>query len=197
MSDGRQLVKLAWALCAFLVSVSGRMHGQSVQSLCANTTWSNCGGWRSRKHYRRILVTRKTYSRSHRLGAWPMRPATTSFEKRGVLKKATPDADKIFEAVSSKLNPLEIAKDKTVDALVKKYFARLAPVVEWAGGSIAEGFNAFFDSSEIATDYDELRLMNDDIQSRVSTLLQPYFKPDWKQTLNQAVKEAGPQLRKQ
>ncbi len=196
MSDGRQLVKLAWALCAFLVSVSGRMHGQSVQSLCANTTWSNCG-----------VAVKEALQKNPSdpkdilqiASAWGMayEARYNELRKKGRVEKATPDADKIFESVSSKLNPLEIAKDKTVDALVKKYFARLAPVVEWAGGSIAEGFNAFFDSSEIATDYDELRLMNDDIQSRVSTLLQPYFKPDWKQTLNQAVKEAGPQLRKQ
>jgi len=195
MSNSRLLVKLAWAMSAFLVSASGTVHGQSVDSLCANTTWSNCGVavkealQKNPSDPKDILQIASAWGRAYDARYNELRA-------KGRVEKATPDADKIFEAVSSKLNPLEIAKDKARDALVKKYLARLAPVVEWAGGSVAEGLKAFLDSSEIATDYDELRLINDDIQSRVATLLQPFVKPDWKETLNQAVREAGPQLRK-
>jgi hypothetical protein len=65
----------------------------------------------------------------------------------------------MFGVGKSKIDPLEIAEDKAIDALAKKYFSRLAPILEWAGSPIAEALKAFFDSSEIATDYDELRLI--------------------------------------
>jgi hypothetical protein len=53
---------------------------------------------------------------------------------------------------------------------------------------------AFFNSSEIATDYDELRLMNDDLQSRFMEKLGPSLRPNWKNLLNSATQQAAPQL---
>ena len=90
----------------------------------------------------------------------------------------------------------ETGSIKIIDALVKKYLSQLAPVLVWASSPLAEALKAFFDSSEIATDYDELRLMNNLIQLKVAALMQPFFKPHWKDTLKQAVQEAAPQLRK-
>ncbi len=39
---------------------------------------------------------------------------------------------------------------------------------------------AFFSSSEIASDYSELKLMNDSIQKKLAGLLAPHMKPDWR-----------------
>jgi hypothetical protein len=118
---------------------------------------------------------------------------------KGRLQQSTPDADKIFETVKSKLDPIEVAsdklKDKALEALVKRYFSRLAPLVKFAGGPIGEALKAFFNSSEIATDYDELRLMNDDIQQRVALLLQPYLKPNWQSLVDTAARQAAPAIR--
>ena len=188
------LSRFAPFLCAAVVFLCGTLKAQSVQSICANTTWSNCGVAvklelkKNPSDPKEILQIALAWGKAYDSRYQELR-------QKGRIQTATPDADKIFEAVKSKIDPLEIAKDQAVDALAKKYFSRLAPIVEWAGGPIAEALKAFFDSSEIATDYDEVRLMNDDIQKRIAVLLQPFFKPDWKEILNQAVKEAAPQLK--
>jgi hypothetical protein len=111
------------------------------------------------------------------------------------LDTATPDSDKIFEEVNSKLNPIEIAKDKALDAILKRYLSWLATLVEWTEKPIAVALKAFFNSSEIASDYDELKQMNDDLQKRFAAQLASYLKPDWRQRLTNAVNAATPQLR--
>jgi hypothetical protein len=118
-----------------------------------------------------------------------------ALRSKGKLQKSTPDADKIFDEVKSHLDPVEVAKDKAIDALLKKYLPRVAAVLEWAEKPVAVALKAFFDSSEIATDYDELRLMNDSIQKRVGTLLEPFMVSDWKTKFEKAVSEAAPQLK--
>lgn len=121
--------------------------------------------------------------------------------ERGRLVASTPDAGKIFEEVKSKVDPLEVLKDratdKALDAAVKRYLPRLAPLIAFAGGPIGVALKSFFNSSEVASDYDELRRMNDSISQKVSILLMPHLKPDWKSALNKAAQQAGPTLKLQ
>ena len=180
-------------VAGFVAFADGGLAGQSVQTICESTTWSNCGVAVKHELEKNPSDPKKIIEIAM---AWGKAYNVRYNELRTKGRIATPDSDKIFEAINSKLKPLEVAKDKTVDALVKKYLSQLAPVLEWAGSPIAEALKAFFDSSEIATDYDELKLMNNDIQLKVATLMQPFFKPDWKDTLKKAVQEAAPQLRK-
>jgi hypothetical protein len=195
MIDRSRLITSALIVAGFFAFAHGGLAGQSVQTICESTTWSNCGV--AVKHEleknpsdpKKIIEIAMAWGKAYNVRYNELRT-------KGRIVSATPDSDKIFEAINSKLNPLEVAKDKTVDALVKKYLSQLAPVLEWAGSPLAEALKAFFDSSEIATDYDELKLMNNDIQLKVATLMQPFFKPDWKDTLKKAVQEAAPQLRK-
>jgi hypothetical protein len=114
----------------------------------------------------------------------------------GRLQKSTPDADKIFEAIKGKLDPREMAKDQAVDALVKKFLPKVAPVLKWASDNpFMVALKAFFTSSEIASDYDELRLMNDDLQGRFMSILTPKLDPDWNDKFKAAVNEAVPSIR--
>lgn len=82
-------------------------------------------------------------------------------------------------------------------ALVKKFLPQLAPVLKFAGSKLATALAAFFSSTEIATDYQEVKVMNDDLQDQFATRLAPVLKPNWKDLLNTAVEQAAPQLQPQ
>lgn len=178
-----------------VVSLEGALLGQPAQSVCPNSTWSNCGIAVKQELQTKPSDPKKVIQLAMLWGA-AYDAQYNELRKKSRLQTSTPDSDKIFEQVSSKLNPVDIATDKALDALVKKFLPRVAPVLEWASSPLAVALKAFFDSSEIASDYDELRLMNDAIQNRVAILLQPYLKPDWKDLLKHAVQDAAPQLRK-
>ncbi|AXC15945.1 hypothetical protein ACPOL_6733 (plasmid) [Acidisarcina polymorpha] len=115
--------------------------------------------------------------------------------KGGVIEPSFPDSEKIYEAVKDKLDPRSIAKDKAREVLIKKLLPRVAFIVEWSSTPFAEGLKVFLSSSETASDYDELRLANDDVQRSIERKLGPYLQSDWKATLNAAIIEAAPELR--
>jgi hypothetical protein len=97
-----------------------------------------------------------------------------ALRKQGHLKEALPESERIYEAIVSNFNPFEIAKDKVDDALFKRHFPMLAPVVGWANTPIIPTLEAFVDSEDVATDYNELRLLNNAIQRQVNESLIPY-----------------------
>lgn len=57
--------------------------------------------------------------------------------KKGKLEKSTPDSEKIRDPIKSKLDPLEIAKDKAINALVKHYLPQSLPFLEWANNPMS------------------------------------------------------------
>jgi hypothetical protein len=168
--------------------------GAQTPDEACTSTWSNCGV--AVKHAleenpsdaKRIVELAGLWG--HAFGA-----RFDALRKQGRVERSTPDSEKIFEALNAKLNPVEIAKDKAKDALVKRYLASAAAILEWASKPVAEALKAFFNASEIASDYDELRIMNDDIQKRIAVLLSPYVVADWRQRLEGAAQEAAPQLK--
>jgi hypothetical protein len=93
------------------------------------------------------------------------------------------------------LNPIQIGKDLAIDALVKRYLPQAATVLAWATGPIATAVQAFLDAQEVATDFDELRIMDDAIHRRIRTLVEPHMRSDWNDILTRAVQQAGPQLK--
>lgn len=171
-----------------------RVFGQQKPSeICDDKRWMNCG----------IAVQRALKNQPTDLkvildlaSAWG-RAYDERFEelrRNARLDKSTPDADLIFDRVRSKIDPVEIAIDKSRNALLKMWLPELATIVEWARTPIGDALDVFFASSQIAGDRDELELMNHDIQQRIATLLEPYLVSDWKQRLNRATIDAVPDL---
>jgi hypothetical protein len=181
------------ALAIFTLATEN-MLCQTYQDVCNKGTWSNCGV-AIKKALDKKPSDPKTILQIAQSWAKSYDTQFNALRKQGRIEKSTPDSEKIFEAVKSQLDPIEISKDQVVDDLVKKYLPKAAPVLKFASGPIGAALGAFFNSSEIATDYDELRLMNDQIQQAVLALLQPSLDSDWQSSLQQAVKNAVPQLK--
>lgn len=198
MGSLRNLVALVGMLAAS-TALGTNAFALSAVEACRGT-WSNCGVAVKIELEKRPSDAKTVVDLA---GLWAVAydKQFNWLRSKGKLQQSTPDADKIFEAVRSKLDPLDIAsdkvRDKVVEALLKRYLAHLAPIVQFASGPIGEALKVFFDSSEIATDFDELRLMNDDIQRRLGSLLEPYLKPNWQALVNRATQEAIPTIRKQ
>jgi hypothetical protein len=165
----------------------------SYERVCEVGTWSQCGVAVKQALDERPSDPREVLNIALAWGAGYDKQFDR-LRRAGRLESSTPDSEKIYEAVKDKLDPKEIAKDRALEALVKKHFARAAPVLEFANGPIAAALFAFFDSSEIASDYDELRHMNVEIQKEVVELLGPALRPDWRPKLQNAVQQAVPQL---
>lgn len=177
----------------FLFVLSAQLEGQTAEDACSKGTWANCG-MAVKKELDKAPPAQRTVELAL-LWEKAYDARFNELRRSGKLERSTPDSEKIYEAVKEKLNPIEIAKDKAKEELLKKYLPRLAPLMKWAGGPIGTALQAFFNSSEIATDYDELRLMNNDLQELILKQLSPLLKPDWNAQLRQAVEAAGPQLR--
>lgn len=107
------------------------------------------------------------------------------------VKNSQSDYDKLKEEIGSKINPADIVQDEISENLKKKVakwvakrFKQLAPVVYFLESKIATlastAIGAFLTPSEIATDWDERKGTNDQIQEEISKKMAPFFKPDWK-----------------
>jgi hypothetical protein len=193
---GRLLVSL---ICILVwTGVGTNAFAATATEVCENSTWSNCGA-AVRAELDRKPTDPKTIIMLANAWAGSYDKQYNWLRSKGQLQKSVPDSEKIFDELRSKVDPLDIVadkvKDKVIETAVKRYFSRLAPLVVIASGPIGQALKAFFTSSDIATDYDELRLMNEDIQARVSALLAPYLKPDWKSMLTNAVQQAVPSLK--
>src|SRR5882672_346708 len=103
------LITSALLVCGFVVCAEGTVAGQSVQTICDSTTWSNCGVAVKRELEKNPSDPRKIIQIAMAWGkAYNVR--YNELRSKGRIVSATPDSDKIFEAISSKLNPLELAK---------------------------------------------------------------------------------------
>jgi hypothetical protein len=176
----------------------------AVDDICRKGTWSNCG-----------VAVKQALDKHpgnldqllHLAELWGGAYAKEYdyLRTRHRLERAAPDAEKLKEKILDHLNPFEVAKDKLGDrakqkaielALKTKFLAWAGTVAKWAGKSpwvyaIKENFEA----SDIATDYDELAFMDDQLQEEFALQLSAYLKPNWKDILNNAATAAGPQLR--
>jgi|ERR1022692_3975663 hypothetical protein len=156
---------------------------QVVEAACTKSTWSNCGvgikGALGRHPGNPKDIVDLALLWASAYGA-----RYDELRKQGRLEESTPDAQKISESVQSKINPIEFAKDAAKDAILKAVLSKAAFLVDFFE---SDGLNAFFNSSEIKSDYDELRLMDKILQSEITKQLEPYMKTDWRARLRQAV----------
>lgn len=181
-------------LFAVLILSALPVRADTVDDACTKGTWANCGAAAKQWLDKNASPTPQQLVRVANLWAEAYGKQFDQLRAAHRIEKSTPDSEKIFEAVKSKLDPIDIAKDKAVDSIVKKLLPKAAVVLKWASTPLGVALQAFFNSSEIATDYDELRLMNEDLQSRFMEKLGPSLKPNWKDLLNSATQQAAPQL---
>ncbi len=117
-------------------------------------------------------------------------------------RRTTSDVDKILEELRSKVDPIEWAKDKLVDAAVKNYLPRLAPLVDFLASAPATALTVFLTPSQTASDFDELESLNKDVQTLLFSLTSNALRDDWKMrytTLIQQIplspKPSAPEIR--
>jgi hypothetical protein len=173
--------------------------GQSAEDTCARGRWDDCA-----ISVKRELESVPPPERAVRLALlWgkAFDGRYDALRREGRLERATSNADKIYEAVESKVeskvNPADIAVErleKAVKDLLIKYLPRLAPLLAWADKPLAAALKSLFDPTEIATDFDELLLVNRAVQEQVNDALRPYMKSDWKDTLRKSIDTPLPQL---
>jgi hypothetical protein len=180
----------------FQSSIGALLSDQTAAKVCKNGSWSDCG-IAAKQALDKLPGTAAEIASLALLWGTAYDAQYDSLRKRGHLDRSTPDSEKFYEAVKSKIDPREIVKDRAEDAVLKWAFslAKLGCVLEWVKLPPIEALKQFFKSSEIATDYDELRLANDIIQQEIALQLGPYLKPDWNSRLSTAVDQSTPQWR--
>lgn len=186
-----KISSLLWLLAA--ATVQSALTAASAEDACNNGTWANCG-----LAVKQELDRSPNVDRVIALGTLWGKAFDTQFDnlrKQHRVERAVPDSEKIYEAIKSKIDPLDIVTDRAREAAIKRFLPRLEFVVKWASGPIGAALQAFFTPSDIATDYDELRLMNDQLQEQMLNVLRPSLRPNWNDQLKSAVQSAAPQLR--
>ena len=184
-------------LVAVLVLVSNSItvataRADPVDDACSHGTWANCGN-AVKQQLDQNPTDPQQILHLAQLWATSFSAQYDALRQRGQLT-STPDADHITDAIADQLNPLSMAKDAALDAAVKKILPQLSTVLEFAGSPLAQALKEFFNSTAIASDYDELKQMNDGIQDKIFSLLQPKLVNNWKDLLNQAATSAAPSL---
>jgi hypothetical protein len=190
-------VDLAKLLAAKAAEASGTSLGPltldpSVSEICKNDAWSTCG-----------LVIKQE------LDKHPANPVDigtlaslwgTAFgaqfdtlRRNGHLEKSVSEDERIDDLLNDHANPLEIAKDHAEDALLDKCFRKLPMVLFVINSTPVAAISTFFENlPEAASDYDELLLMDREIEAEVSAELAPLMTPTWKTDFSDFVDRAAP-----
>lgn len=182
---------------------SGAQTGQDAQSVCPHSTWSNCGV-AVKKDLGKLPepLTNGDVGAVVKLmelwsGSYTQR---LRFLQQHGVHQGENDWTKIREAVEEKItdpvNPFAIAKDKVLEAVLRKLPTFVSTFLEYAAAPVA-GITTFFDASTIGGDFKELNLMNDDLQKRFAAKLEPFLRDDWKARLRDLSVRVAPQLKLQ
>ena len=122
---------------------------------------------------------------------------------------ATSDTDKILEKVKEKVDPVEWLRDnikdqvkdyakESLERLVQRYLCRLSTVSSFviSKAPVADVFFAAFSSSEVASDIDELKQANLDVQRTFLFVMDPLLRRGWEVDYAASVRNvlAGPQI---
>lgn len=175
--------------------------GGAVDNSCTQGTWTNCGS-----AVKQALDSNP--SDKNRIIHLAMYWADAfsiqydSLRKNGQLEKSIPDSKLFSEEVESRFDVFEMATDKARDRLIdhvaKKYLTKISTVLAFVANpyvaSILNAIKLYFKESEIATNYDDLLLMNIEIQQKAIGLLEPMMRPKWQDELKTAVEQAQPKL---
>jgi len=105
--------------------------------------------------------------------------------------------EKLQEEVLGEVNPLEIAKDKGIEDLVKRYLSKLATLMGFIRSTPVTALAKFLEPSEIATDFDELLKTNELIQKEMWAILRPVLQDNWEVRYRDGLSKvpAGPQIK--
>jgi hypothetical protein len=173
--------------------VDGPITGQSAINTCKTGTWSNCGIAVKQELDKNPADPKEVIALA---GLWgkAFDAQYHALRQTGHLEQATPDDERVEEILNGILNPIDIATDHAEDAILKQCLGGFGFIVEWSSNPAVGTLKTFFDNSpEVATDYDELLLMDDLIQREVGEQLEPFMKPTWQTQLSQAIDQAAPQ----
>ena len=157
--------------------------GQILEAACTKSTWSNCGV-AIKQALDKKPANPKDIVNLALLWASAYGARFDELRRKGHLEKSTPDSGKVSDAVESKIDPVDFAEDTADEAILKAVLGKLAFLVEFFN---SDALNAFFNSSEIKSDYDELQLMDRILQKQITQQLEPYMKADWREQLKQAI----------
>lgn len=183
---------IAAAILPPLIETS-RAAGASPEKACADSTPMTCGGAVEDA----LKALGDNPHRALELGLlWGrvFEKEVDRLKRAGRLKTAQRDADKIQGWFEDQIDPLSYAQDAALEALLKKYLPRMATVLGLLEAPLG-GIAVFFDSSEIATDFDELRFLNAQIQERIAAKISPHLDKAWRGGLEEIGRRAGPALR--
>lgn len=171
----------------------GRLQAQALpEGSCHNLTMFNCA-----KRVRDTLT-----ANSVALADDPQRAIRIAAEWDTVYRKAylglkgqprsESDLNKLRDAIVEKINPVEIAKEKALDALVKRYLPRLAPVMAFLSTAPMTAVTTFLTPSEVASDLDELEAANKAVHEALWPIVTSKAQPDWRQRLAIALQQVQP-----
>lgn len=116
-----------------------------------------------------------------------------TLEATGRIQRSKSDRELFIEAIWGEISPVEIAKEKAKETILERYAKQFAVLLERAKPAIA-GLAAFFTPSQTATDLDELELVNQSVQQRISARLAPYLKPDLDALIQDAARKSQPSI---
>lgn len=171
----------------------------TVEAVCTNGSWSDCGVAvkQSIAALADPLPANKVKRLVEIISLWSdaYEKQVRFLESTGRLKKSENDWTKITDTVKDEIDPVGIATDQVIDALLKKYLPKVAAFLEYAN-PVFGALSVFFDSSQIATDFDQLNLMNEDLQTRFFNKMEPHLRSDWKTRIKTMSTEVMPQLKR-
>lgn len=164
------------------------------EEICKSSTPMNCGGAVGKA----LKVLGDDPKRALELGLlWGavFESELRRMKGTGQLKTSEKDSEKIEEAFRDEVDPIAKLGGAVLETLVKRYLPKVATVLGLLESPVLGGLAAFFDSSQVASDFDELRLLNDSVQAQVAAKLDRYLGPDWQKRFAEVGARVGPELK--
>lgn len=100
------------------------------------------------------------------------------------------DLDRFEGAISDKIDSLTNPADIATDLAIKRYFPRLAGVLEFAEGPVVFAVMAFLAPSPLETPLQELQSLNHDVSDALILKLAPELRSGWRSDFSNYVSAA-------
>jgi len=176
-----RFVGLVVFLVGFLLLGNVCARADAVDGACQKGTWTDCAIAVNQELDRHASDPKQVIRLSELWGKVYLRQYNV-LNEQGRIESSKSDGEKIREEISSMFDPFEIARDKVKDevkdALIKRYLPQLAKRLAQSPKWVSTlPLKAFFVPSEVGTAYDELRVTNDVIASKIALLLGALERP--------------------
>ena len=108
------------------------------------------------------------------------------------------DLDRIEDKISDKLESYTKPENVALDLAIKKFFSRLASVLEFADGPVVLIVVGILSPSPLETPIQELNSTNQELGSLMASKVFPMLSSDWKTDYSESVKDSfqGAQISK-